>query len=229
MNGLTVSEPNKEQLHQTGPYFVFQSENQSDKLICDFGDVAAEHLPAHGHCDLLGFEASLGGRRWIIDSGNGCYDDNEDRFYCRSSVAHNVMTVGSENQCDIWSRFRMGRRGKVLYSKDVEMPGWSCATAAHDGYQRQGVRQMQRMIAFSPEAWICADFAHGMPACSLIGYLHFAPEVQIKKRSASEFVISQSGMSMNLTFLGCNAMKLLESMCYVAFGHPQRHLSLIHI
>ena len=97
---------------QIGDYWIYRGTKTT--AVFDCGQVSCSWLPAHAHCDLLGFEMSWLGQRWIVDSGNYNYEDDAMRLYCRSSLAHNVVTVGGQNHCDVWSKFRMGRRGKTL-------------------------------------------------------------------------------------------------------------------
>ena len=92
-----------------GDYWVYRDEESF--VLLDAGPVGADHLPAHAHADLLSFEASFRGARLLVDSGVASYEDDAMRRYCRSTAAHNVLEIDGENQCDMWSKFRMGYRG----------------------------------------------------------------------------------------------------------------------
>jgi hypothetical protein len=83
------------------------------RLIIDAGDMGPDHLPAHAHADLLGFEMSRFGHRLITDAGVYQYQGAERNRYRRSS-AHNVLTVDGHELADVWGEFRMGRRGHVV-------------------------------------------------------------------------------------------------------------------
>src|SRR6185503_10243813 len=104
-----ITPDGKESARVVGDYWVFR--DQRDFLLFDAGPVAPDFLPAHGHCDLLGMEVSLSGRRFVVDSGVFNYEADAMRQYCRSTAAHNVLQIDDAEVCDVWSKFRMGYRG----------------------------------------------------------------------------------------------------------------------
>ena len=178
-------------------YFVSQADELS--VICDFGSIASPNLPAHGHCDIFNLEASVGKNRWIVDSGNFNYSDDSMRHYCRSSIGHNVVTVDDENQANIWSMFRMGKRPSVSGFRSRSDQGWSWASASHNGYADQGIEKLTRIVATNSGAMLCAD----VPALSanvkgenLVGYLHFHPDLELEELrldGESRFLLDVSG------------------------------------
>ena len=150
--------------------------------ICDFGPIAATYLPAHGHCDALNLEVSIDNQRWIVDSGNFNYADDSMRHYCRSSIAHNVVTVADQNQAKIWSMFRMGRRPKVCDHQHGLEDGWDWASASHNGYENWGVLKLKRLIAVQLETLMCFDvpvLGSKLGADKLIGYVHLHPDLSV--------------------------------------------------
>ncbi len=212
---------------QTGPYWIYDSaaDRASDFLLFDRGPVAADALPAHGHCDLLNLVASVGGCRWIIDSGNFDYEDSSMRQYCRSSLAHNVMTVDSHNQCDVWSRFRMGFRGTIGQSENGRQGAFDWATASHDGYRRQQVKRMARVVAVNSgkRCWICADYGFGIRHPCLIGYVHLAPRIDLAREddrpgNLPVFRLDDGTHQRQLAFFGASDVQVLEGWYCPAFG-----------
>lgn len=189
-----------------GQYRVLQ--NDDAFVICDFGPIAADNLPAHGHCDALNLEASIAGKRWIVDSGNFNYSDDSMRHYCRSSIAHNVVTVDHHNQATVWDKFRMGKRPNVSPIQDGTDGSWQWASASHDGYQYFGVRQLERIVALSDKAVACFDQGaldgRGLSG-SWVGYVHFHPDVELDlvhsdpANRTFQFSVSRSGIARNLT------------------------------
>jgi len=149
-------------------------------LIADFGPIAARGLPAHGHCDALNLELSIGMDRWITDSGNFDYGDGSMRQYCRSSLAHNVVTVEDQNQANIWSKFRMGFEPRVRKLDRLDQDQWSIATASHDGYRKMGVDRVARRIAVSDNSIVCLDRCVFKQPREMRGYLHFHPDVRVE-------------------------------------------------
>src|SRR5262249_13366878 len=99
-------------------YFVIRKEQTA--LLYDVGLVCPDDLPAHAHADIFTYELSIEGRRWIVDSGVREYQAGAWRDYARSTRAHNTVVVNGQNQVDVWSSFRVGRRVRprqVSYSQ----------------------------------------------------------------------------------------------------------------
>jgi hypothetical protein len=168
---------------------------------------------------------SVAGRRWIIDSGNFDYEDSSMRRYCRSSMAHNVVTVDGQNQCDIWSKFRMGRRGRVSQLTEGEQSGFCWASASHDGYRQLGVERLKRVVAVNPEncCWICIDFASGDRQLPLLGYLHLAQHIKIRgPENLSDrfrtFYLDDGASQRRIDFFGVDQVRILKGWHCPAFG-----------
>ena len=107
---------------------------QRNWLLLDRGPLACDHLPAHGHSDLLQLVASIGGKEAIVDTGNYQYEAGKQRTRCRSTTAHNVMQVDALEHCDHWSSFRMGRRGHITWKDSGQASTMRWAAAGHDGF-----------------------------------------------------------------------------------------------
>jgi hypothetical protein len=185
---------------QLGPYWICRE--RASMLLMDNGPVGARPLPAHAHCDLLGVEASLEGQRWFVDSGNFNYDDDSMRRYCRASLAHNVATINCQNQCDVWSRFRMGFRGEPTPASSGRQGDFDWVSAMHNGYRRAGVPMMCRLVAACGEvAWLCADFVRPNRTVELTGWLHLASTIQIQQLGPKEFRLSRGDTSRRVCFV----------------------------
>ena len=86
-------------------------------------DIGPNHIPAHSHADIFSYELSYKGKRFIVDSGNYNYANDEMRKYCRSTAAHNTVTIDGKDQADMWSTFRVARRYSakdIFFMKDSE-------------------------------------------------------------------------------------------------------------
>ena len=204
-----------------GDYWVHQhATGGEDLMIFDAGNVGAAHLPAHAHCDLLGFEASIGGQRWFVDSGNFDYEADSMRQYCRSSLAHNVVTVANDNSCNIWSRFRMGNRGKTRDFRFGDNSNTRWATASHTGYRRLGIKEITRVVAIEPDRfWLVGDLAEGTQKRDLIGYLHLSPKLKLEYRdSESEFSLSLGNNRRNIQFFGVEDLTVVDGWYCRGFG-----------
>lgn len=222
-----------------------------DFLIFDRGDAGTDELPAHAHCDLLTLEASFGGQRVIVDSGLYNYSDDSMRRYVRSSEAHNVVTVDHQNQCDVWSSFRMGYRGWTTVGNQGESGGFAWATAHHSAYRRHGVPRMQRLVAgHADRIWVCLDHAvsrQRVPWASarrlmggdrgqqkdansphLTGYLHFAPSVSLSRIAADHFRLETERGELFLGLLDVGSSEVAAGWYCPEFGRRLRAPVLVY-
>lgn len=137
-------------------YWAGQSDS-GNRILFDIGPLACDHLPAHGHADLLQITATLGGRDAIVDTGNFEYEPGEMRTRCRGTSAHNVLQLGVMEQCDTWSSFRMGRRGHIVWKKCGAGDGYRWCAAAHDGFDCT----VGRIVVDTGSAWTIIDWFDG--------------------------------------------------------------------
>ena len=161
-----------------GDYWVFREAN--NYVIFDGGPVGPDHLPAHAHADLTTLEVSWEGRRFLVDTGVASYEDTPERAYCRSTAAHNTLEIDGQNQCDVWSRFRMGRRGwPGRLQVGVEGPfHWAWCT--HNAYRHLGIPEVGRLVVcVEDEGMIIVDWARGSGSHTLTSYFHLAPEWRV--------------------------------------------------
>lgn len=202
---------------RVGDYWVFRDGN--DFLLFDAGPVGPDHLPAHAHADLLTIEASLGGRRLLVDSGVFDYADTPMRRYCRSTAAHNVLEIDGADQCDMWSRFRMGYRGWPTGLAWGETEGFSWVRAEHNAYRRRGVARVGRWLACRPGGpWLCVDWAEGTGAHQLTARLHLHPDAQVQPTSDREVAIDHHGRRLWLRFLAPGEVSVESGWYCPEFG-----------
>ncbi len=204
-----------------GPYWVWRQ--AEDAIIFDTGPVGASTLPAHAHCDLQGFEASIAGQRWFVDSGLFDYNEGLMRDYCRSSAAHNVVTVGHQNCCDVWSRFRMGRRGRPTRFEHGRQGDFSWCQASHDGYRHLDAPELSRlMVMHTSGVWTCLEHAIGKTASSLIGRLHLAPGMELRQLSPHRLLLTKDGIERWLSVTTSVELGLVEGWYCDRFGRRAR-------
>jgi hypothetical protein len=172
-----------------------------DFLLFDHAPVGADELPAHAHNDLLTIEASLHGKRLIVDSGVFDYEDSDMRTSCRSTSAHNVLQVDGADQCDLWSRFRMGRRGRPLAFSSGTDGEFAWAAATHNAYAHIGVERVGRWIACRTGGpWIFADWADGEQEHTLDDWVHLAPDVDIVRQDGEMVEVRSGETAARLVF-----------------------------
>jgi len=218
-----VEKRNADGSTMVGDYWLFQSND--DRLILDAGQIAAEGLPGHAHCDLLNFEASIGGERFIVDSGNFSYAVDSMRKYCRSSVSHNVVTLDGFDHADCWSNFRMGFKGKTSQARTGEAGGFHWISAQHDAYRRLGVPAVRRVLGCHKDRiWFCIDYVPEFSSNhSLEGFLNFAPNVSINADIDQKLLEAQVGnQSVRIEFLGTDQIRLGQGWYCYEFGKRKR-------
>lgn len=185
----------------------------------DAGPVGPDHLPAHAHADLLSVQAAYGSQPLLIDSGVYGYDDDSMRRYCRSSTAHNVLQIDGFDQCDMWSRFRMGYRGwptDFAHGRVDESP-W--CRASHNAYRRLGVARVDRWLAVLPEGpWLCVDRAEGEGTHLLSCRLLLHPEVEVQPIGADRFELIVGQRRLRLQFLAPGTVHLGTGWYCPRFG-----------
>ena len=96
-------------------YYILKTSH--DYFVFDAGELGVHYQPGHVHCDLLSYEYSYNGKRFIVDSGVGNYLPGDLRQKARSIFAHNTVVVNGMEQAEIWSAFRVGRRVKNPFVK----------------------------------------------------------------------------------------------------------------
>jgi hypothetical protein len=102
---------------------------------CDGGPHGFLSIAAHAHADALSVELRYGGVDILADPGTYCYHGEPAwRSYFRSTIAHNTVEVGGENQSReggpfLWLRHANGRETQV-----TDRGSEASWTAEHDGY-----------------------------------------------------------------------------------------------
>ncbi len=105
---------------------------------CDGGPHGYLAIAAHAHADALSIEVRCGGVDILADPGTYCYhSEPEWRRYFRSTVAHNTVELGGEDQSlsggpFLWLRHARARIVEVVTTDEEESTRWS---ADHNGYQ----------------------------------------------------------------------------------------------
>ncbi len=199
-----------------------------DFLLFDTGPVGADELPAHAHCDLLGLEASIGGKRFLVDSGVFDYEDSEMRMFCRSTFAHNVLQIDDVDQCDVWSRFRMGYRGWPMSANHgMTADGFHWCRATHNAYRRIGVREVGRLVACREDGlWMIVDWTgRSRGQHRLTSRLHLHPDTVIGHVDDRSARVTVAERTLLITGHGPGRLVLEQGWYCPRFG--ERHENTI--
>ena len=166
-------------LPETGYYSVSRNDWH---LIIDAAQIGPDYLPGHAHADTLSFELSKGRQRVLVNSGTSCYGVSQERLRQRKTPAHNTLSVDGQDSSEVWSRFRVARRAKIvtrnieiLHDKDVIL-------AAHDGFKRLksgGVHQ--RTWSLSDDGLVISDNIGGSGTHLVRVFFHLHPSIHVKQ------------------------------------------------
>lgn len=217
-NSLDTPSSRQANARMQGDYWVWRRDD--DCLIFDTGPVGADELPAHAHCDLLGFEASIGGHKLFVDAGVSSYEDDEDRRYCRSTAAHNCLEIDSLSQCDVWGKFRMGYRGHSLLLDEGQQNEIAWCQASHDAYRRIGIPVVARHFECRDDGtWACMDVLWGSGVHELVSRLHLHPDVQVIELTSPEVILQVGDQRVKIVFEGAEGVLSTATGRYCpAFG-----------
>jgi len=99
---------------------------------CDGGPHGFLSIAGHAHADALAIEVRHGGVEILADPGTYCYHaEPEWRRYFRSTIAHNTIELGRQDQSESGGPFLW-----IRHARTTELAGdGSSWTAAHDGYR----------------------------------------------------------------------------------------------
>lgn len=133
-----------------------------DAVIFDCGPCGPDDNPGHAHADFLSVEASIGNKRFLVDSGVATYTAGPERDASRSAHAHNGPRLDGVEPIEFWKSFRVGHRGRAweigAQTLSNIAPLW-CA-GAQDGYAPVGIAA-RRFVGLWPgsailvcDAWI---------------------------------------------------------------------------
>jgi len=188
-------------------------------LIFDAGPVGADCLPAHAHCDLLNFEMSPAGARLFVDSGTFDYEESPMRAYCRSTAAHNVLQIDGVEQCDVWSRFRMGYRGRPSPPEHGATDGFHWCWATHNAYRRIGVPTVGRWLACRTGGpWFCLDWCCGEGQHTLDHRLHLHPDAKVEVLDGATARINHVSGTYYLSYCRSGTLHLQRGWHCPRFG-----------
>ncbi|MGQ9563572.1 MAG: heparinase II/III domain-containing protein [Thermogutta sp.] len=213
--------PNVAHSKVVGDYWIYRE--GGNFLIFDAGPVGPDHLPAHAHADLLTLEGSLNGKRLFVDSGMYDYEDSPERAYCRSTAAHNTFEINGENQCDVWSRFRMGRRGWPGRLVHGQAGPFHWASCTHNAYRHLGVAKVGRtVICTEGGPWCIIDWAEGKGTPQLISRLRIGPDWSCEKYRSDAVVVKSGESELSIITLPNSRGAACESATwYPRFGTAQ--------
>lgn len=210
-----------------GHYFVHRQ--GTSRLVFDAGNMGPDELPAHAHADLLGFELEVAGVRLATDSGTFCYA-GEERNRFRGSVAHNVLTIDGLDHADLWSTFRMGRRGHVVDRSWGRIDGNVWVRARHDAYARWGCLVDRYWLLSAAGPWFSVHVVHEHASRNdgprdLCERIHWHPDADVRLDQGGRRALIQAGATLCTWILADEGDTVLDASpfspdFYVAVDRP---------
>jgi hypothetical protein len=142
-----------------------------DVVLFDRGACGPDATPAHAHADFLSIEASVAGRRLIVDPGVATYTAGLARDFTRSAAAHNGPVVDGVEPLELWGSFRVGRRARAEAIEDDALDGFAKLWCA-GRLDTEGV-SMRRFVGLWPGSGllICDAWTGGPDAPARSSFL----------------------------------------------------------
>jgi len=204
---ITLKDPKAVTIVEQPDFGLYVMQNQTSRMIFDAGAVGPDYLPGHAHCDTLSYELSIGGHRCIVNSGTYQYA-GENRNDFRATKAHNTVKIDGAEQHEIWSTFRVARRGYpmdlFLNKQDSDSIEFS---ASHSGFKRlPGKPIHKRLVCYKTDQVTVNDTIEGSGKHLAESFIHLHPDVEIINDAKNVLECKRSGVSFtiqpidNLTF-----------------------------
>lgn len=150
-------------------------------VVCDAGRIGPDYIPGHAHADIFSFELSFAGHRLIVDAGTYDYVPSQMRAYCRSTAAHNTVTVDGQDQSEMWGAFRVGRRARPHDVKWQEQEGGFSLQGWHGGYRHLSGRPVhhRRFRWYDAGVLLVRDEVEAAGETRVSSRLHLHPDVRV--------------------------------------------------
>lgn len=189
-------------------------------VVCDAGPIGPDYQPGHAHGDTLSFELSLGGKRFVVDTGVYGYEEDEWRALARSTRAHNTVEINRLDQSDFWGAFRVGRRARPRNIRHDQDRSGFCLEAEHDGYEhlagspihrrrfrwhRDGVLLIRDRVLSGRDVLVRSRF-------------HLHPDVSVIPQADGSLHLTSGEQNCMVRFAGPGGMRVEASWYFPEFG-----------
>jgi hypothetical protein len=182
------------------------------ELFVDSGNIGPDYQPGHAHADTFNFELYINGRPVIIDTGTSTYEKNNDRFYERSTAAHNTVVIAGKNSSEVWAGHRVGRRAKIAMMEE----SYNMISAKHNGYEYLKQSHERKFEINDRGIVIIDNVTH-----SGVAYFHFAPAENI-----TVLENNIKGKDFEIMFCGAGKIELLDSFYSPEFNRKDKRKSI---
>jgi len=146
LNRNNITNNNKIILHQSG-LLRFKSDNFI--IYFKFRECLPAHNPGHSHSDTNSLLLFYNNNPVIVDKGIFSYHDRT-RKLSRSSKYHNSPTINIHNYSDIWGKFRVGNRAKLMKFSNKTLNNIHFARSSFKFFYKKKEIVIIRIIKSSP-------------------------------------------------------------------------------
>ncbi len=175
---------------------------KDDLFLYKCGQIAKDPACGHAHADVFSFEWTVQGRRVVVDTGSFGFSDRSIRQYCRSTSAHNTVTISDRDQAEFWGRHRVAGRPRVTIVRKKIDPSGLEVVAEHDGYRRLMGRPIhRRTLGFDGLGVRVVDEIVGGSGQQAVSRLLLHPECTVSLRNG-EVDIQRGPQRMSLRYQG---------------------------
>lgn len=157
--------------------------------IIDAGPIGPDYLPGHAHCDTLSYELSIENQRVIVNAGVFQYAGKKRNNY-RATRAHNTVEIDNAEQHEIWSTFRVARRGYPQHIITQQNEDHLYFSGQHTGYHRlPGKPTHQRDITLRDNQLHIRDYITGKGQHNAKSFIHFHPNVEVIEKLENQLIL----------------------------------------
>jgi hypothetical protein len=178
-----------------GVYVLAGSQPFPYEIVIDAGPQGVGRC-GHGHADALSLRLSMGGERWLVDSGSGVYvsADPADRNSFRGTVAHNTLRVDGVDQAVPRDPFSWSEIPTTRVENWQTRATFSYFVGSHDGYARLAdpVTHTRSVVKIDGGPWLVRDVALGRQEHDLEVMWHFDPDLDVQKLGGETLRVSRS-------------------------------------
>lgn len=190
-------------------------------LVFDCGPFGAHHQPGHGHCDGLSLVLSVRGTPVIVDPGVAGYADDPDRFWARSTEAHNTIQVDGLEQTEIWDSFRAARRA-VPGPSGVEREGDVVRLyGSIRPYHARGCVHERELVILPGELRV-ADRVTGCRGRRVDTRLHLAPGAEVRRVDDLRWEIRVGPVTRSIEISGVDEAVWTDGLVFPEWGRRVR-------
>jgi uncharacterized heparinase superfamily protein len=178
----------KNQLLICDGYFSFRNKNYH--LVFDAAEIGSNSQPSHVHADTLSFELSIKNKRFFVNSGTSTYHDLVLRKMQRSTKAHNTLSINENNSSEVWGKFRVAKRAKIINRKCRSNKSGIYLTASHNGYKNISGRPIHKRTIIGNQNNIrIKDEIQSSEKNHISIYFYLHPDVVIEKENQSIYLL----------------------------------------